>query len=123
MNVRTLLLALLAACASSCVRPVVVAPASGRGRSGLMLEETPQHPACEGRVDVLPAVPNDAEVLRELTVTCDYNLPRECEEALVRRACEIGARAVVFADEGSTAPPPGARGNVLVRTRNGTALR
>ena len=115
--------ALLALGASGCVAPIVAVPASSRGRGGVMFHEAPERTRCDRHIDVLGAIPPGREVLREISASCDVGLPRDCEEILILRACELGASAIVIADEGSTAPQPRALGNVLLRTRSASALR
>ena len=98
--------------ASGCMQavyPPYLGDAAPRGRArptvGLTTEAPREDPPCDREVPFV-----DARIARErphrelsrISVTCGVGLVQDCDERLRRRACNVGADAIVRDDEGGT---------------------
>jgi hypothetical protein len=78
------------------------APKSASGTEFNLAPTAPAPPACTRSIDVLSesqATQRSYDVIDRISVTCDVDRPSDCKQRLVRRACEVGADAVVVSDE------------------------
>lgn len=107
---------------AGCVRPAIVLDQYAQPE--LVWKVVAKEEKCARHVEVLRSVPEGAEVVADLSATCDPLDLGACSRGLVQRACELGADAVVIPPEpGAQAELSDVPGSMAVVNRKGTAVR
>jgi hypothetical protein len=119
-------LSLTALALAACVKPTI-APSDDdpHARSEIYMTRTePDRSPCERDVEVLKksAVARFHERIASVSVTCEAYEKGACRDALVHRACELEADAVLLSDADFTGPARGV-GNPRSRSLGGVAVR